>query len=215
MPEQVDKSWLERAGISANLAPKNLQALRFLGLIDEDGYTTEVADRLRGAAAEEYPSVLEEIIRKAYRPIFELRNPSADSRGRLEDAFRRLEPQAQRGRMVACFLGLCAMALIPLKEAPPVREIGSRAAGGRGRPKVIRPEMVVGSPQILKRHTALHSNPASAAPPPIMDPVLRGLIEKLLDVEDGSELDDWFQVFRSAFLFVRSARKKGTSEAGE
>lgn len=211
MPEQIDKDWLERAGISANLAPKNLQALRFLGLIDADGYTTAVATRLRGAAAEEYPSVLEEIVRKAYRPIFELRNPSEDSRNRVEDAFRKLEPQAQRGRMVACFLGLCAMALIPLKEAPPVREISTRVSG-RVRPKVMRnvTDTISGRVEIRPRTTA----PTSVAPA-VMDPVLRGLIEKLLQIEDAVELDDWFQVFKSAFVYVKSARKKLQDEARE
>ncbi len=215
MPEKVDSEWLERVGLSPNLSPKNLHALRFLGLMDEEGYTTQVAHRLRGAAGEEYPSVLEEIVRKAYRPIFELRNPSQDSRTRLEDAFRNLEPQAQRSRMVACFLGLCSLALIPLKESPPVRETASRTV--RPRPATIRnpnERLVADRARIVPRFATLQ---AQAVPPissALLDPVLRGLIDKLAEIEDTAELDSWFSVFKSAFAFVKNANQKMKNEAG-
>jgi hypothetical protein len=131
MPEQVTKEWLERIGLSPNLASRNLHGLRYLGLINEAGYTTEVAERLRVTPAEELPSMLEGVVRKAYAKIFAIRDPSVDARSRVDDAFRHETPSGQRSRMVACFLGLCAMAGIPLKEAPPARETRNRVGQPR------------------------------------------------------------------------------------
>lgn len=208
MPGRVEKDWLERAGISANLIPKNIYALRFLGLIDEEGYTTPVAERLRGAASEEYAKVLEEIVRKAYRAVFEVRNPSQDSRNRIADAFRKAEPQAQRNRMVACFLGLCSMALIPLKESPPVRESTTRAT----RPRAIAAKV---SEPVRADFAAILPRVSPDSQPSAMDPVLRGLIHKLAEIEDTEELESWFYVYKSAFEFVKNTRQKTRSEAGD
>lgn len=136
MPEEVTKEWLERIGLSPNLATRNLHGLRFLGLINEGGYTTDVAERLRVAPAEEFPAVLEKIVRTAYAKIFALRDPAVDARSRIDDAFRHESPAAQRSRMVACFLGLCAFAGIPLKEAPPAREVRNRVGAPRKKSEV-------------------------------------------------------------------------------
>ena len=206
MPEQVTKEWFEKAGLSPNLANRNLQALRYLGLVDPEGYTTAAADRLRTASSEEYAGVLEEVIRKAYAPIFKFTNPSEDSRKRVEDAFRREEPSAQRGRMVTCFLGLCAIAGIPLKEAPPTRGPSAagaargraaRAAGGR-----LEPQKGGGEPPPPP------TDPTPAGLPPAYDPILGNLLQAVPTIETIEELDDWWGLFRPAFAFVKNRKKR-------
>jgi len=218
MPDQLGKEWLERIGLSSNLTAKNLHALRFLGLIDDAGYTTAVAQRLRGATSEEYPSVLEEIIRKAYAKVFEIRNPSIDSRTRVDDAFRLELPQAQRSRMVACFFGLCAMAGIPLKEAPPLRESQTRKSSSLPS-KRLRTDMAspIDSTRVATLMPTYHepetqSRNLEAIKP--FNPVLDGLLRTVPSIDSAEELDEWYQVFRSAFLFVRSMASKTRNEVG-
>lgn len=215
MPEQVEKDWLERIGISQHLTAKNLHALRFLGLIDSDGYTTPVAGRLRVASSEEYPSVLEEIIRKAYRFVFEIRDPALDARNRIEDTFRKEMPQAQRSRMVALFLGLCQLALMQLKEAPPTRA----PRDGKQAPRKPRSMSVSASDNLqplLERSAEVRRAETAVSvlrTAPGLDPILGQLINTLPQIDSADELDTWYTVFRSAFSLVHGLKSKVKTES--
>ncbi|GAC1428667.1 MAG: hypothetical protein NVSMB5_23320 [Candidatus Velthaea sp.] len=129
MPLSIGREWFERIGLSGNLAPRNLHALRYLGLIDHADAPTPLAERLRVASADEYPAVLERVVRTAYGKVFAVRDPAIDSRARLDDAFRHEKPSAQRSRMVACFVGLCAQAGITLKASPAKVPVGPSRIG--------------------------------------------------------------------------------------
>ncbi len=107
LPEPVDNKILKSVGITHGVAPFTLVALRFLGLLDVSGCHTEKFDVLRRASSETYPLELLQIIQSAYTEIFVIVDPAQDTRERIEDAFRQYDPQAQRDRMVALFLGLC------------------------------------------------------------------------------------------------------------
>ncbi len=218
MPEQLGKEWLERIGLSAHLSTKNMHALRYLGLVDDLGFTTDVAQRLRTATSEEYPSVLEEIIRKSYRKVFEIRNPSIDSRTRIDDAFRHEQPQAQRSRMVACFLGLCALAGMPLKEAPPQRDGAARRANS---PPVKRSRVETATTELPRKVSAADAPPVPQEAPPTrpieyntgLNPVLAGLLKSVPDLDTAEELEEWYLVFKAAFLFVKNMASKTKSES--
>jgi len=215
MPEQVDKDWLERIGISPHLTAKNLHALRFLGLIDDLGFATPVAGRLRVASAEEYPSVLEEIIRKAYRFVFEIRDPAVDARNRIEDPFRKEMPQAQRSRMVALFLGLCQLALMPLKEAPPTRAPRDGKQAPR-KPREMSAAAADNLQPLLERSSELRRVDSAVSvlrEAPGLDPILRQLINTLPQIDSADELDKWYTVFRSAFSLVCDLKAKAAVEA--
>ncbi|MBA2275802.1 MAG: DUF5343 domain-containing protein [Chloroflexi bacterium] len=99
-----------------------MQALRFLGLVDEGGNRLEGFEQLRRANTDEYPGVLAEVVRAAYLPVFTIVDPATDSDTAIADAFRGYEPAAQREKMISIFRGLCVRAgLIPAE---------TRAKGG-------------------------------------------------------------------------------------
>lgn len=121
LPDPLTLQELERVGIPAGNAPRTLAALRFLGLVDDEGGRTQVFDRLGRASTQEYPEILAEIVRAAYHPVFEIVDPAQGNEIALHDAFRHYQPQAQRGRMVTLFLGLCQEAGI-IPGGPPQRK---------------------------------------------------------------------------------------------
>ncbi|MHB1551451.1 MAG: DUF5343 domain-containing protein [Vulcanimicrobiaceae bacterium] len=125
MPEQVTDEWLRKIGIKESLFVANRRALGFLGLADEAGNTTDAARRLAVTPSDQYPAVLEELVRAAFAPIFKLVDPRTATRTQVDDAFRGEKPESQRSRMVAFFLGLCSEAGITLHEPPQ----GGRTSG--------------------------------------------------------------------------------------
>jgi hypothetical protein len=199
MPEQVSKEWLTRIGLSPNLTSQNLLALRYLNLIDENGYTTSVAERLRVARSDEYQTVLQEIIRTAYAKIFEFTDPSKDSKTRITDQFRQEQPSAQRPRMVTCFIGLCAMAGIQLKESPPTRSETQPRVGQ----KVIRKTKSSDSQNVTQSTlsaTTTHSVQPALPPPKArrLPDVIQGWIDRMpAEGETWNRLDyeKWLKMF--------------------
>jgi hypothetical protein len=195
MPDQVTDDWLVKIGLSPNLTAKNRHALEFLGLTDEQGYTTDVARRIREATSDDYAKVLEEIVRKAFSPVFAIRNPSEDSRTRIEDAFRKEEPSAQRGRMVAYFLGICALAGIPLKE-PPRGNAAAKSRVGVPRKKDDSRNPPLPPPPNPQQQSMITT-------PNSYDPILVGLLNRVPEIDKLEDLDAWYQVFRAAFNLVK------------
>jgi Family of unknown function (DUF5343) len=101
---------LTKAGVNESLAPRTLQALELLDLIDKDGQPTEQFTALRQAPQEELQERFAALLRGAYSEVFSFIDPAQDSRERIRDAFRSYKPFGQQERMVTLFLGLCAYA---------------------------------------------------------------------------------------------------------
>jgi Family of unknown function (DUF5343) len=125
LPEAVTNDFLRLAGISDNVFGRVQQALKFLGLVYEDGRPTEMLESIAGASDTEYKQMLAGAIRQAYAEDFERIDPAMDAQGKVVDAFKRYEPRSQTARMVMLFLGLCREAGIPLLDAPRERKMAS------------------------------------------------------------------------------------------
>lgn len=117
-----DLDVLQRAGVSASLAPRVLHALKQLELVDDDGNPLPAFEGLRRAAASDLQDRLAEVVRAAYGDIFQYVDPASDDIGRITDQFRQYEPIGQIRRMVSLFTGLCAASgIMPELAAQPAR----------------------------------------------------------------------------------------------
>ncbi len=130
LPAPLNPAVLETISIPKGNTSRTLQALNFLGLIDGDGTQTELFNRLgrAGEANNEYRAILEDIIRSSYERVFTIVDPAQNGETAIHDAFRQFEPEAQRGRMVAFFLGMCEQAGI-VQSNPRQRKANSNQTG--------------------------------------------------------------------------------------
>jgi len=161
---------LQRAGISDSLAPRTLQALQLLDLMNEDGSPTTQMEALRRASTSDFQKVLGDIVRAAYADAFSFIDPAQESADHIQDAFRGYEPRGQMARMVTLFMGLCEAAGIISSAAARTR---SAPAGGNS-PSRPRP-----SPQ---RQGGQKPKQPGSSRPPVPDglpPALAGLLASL------------------------------------
>lgn len=145
---------LLRAGVTESLAPRTLQALRLLDLIEDDGSPTRELLGLREAPSNEFQARLGEVVRGAYADVFSFADPATDDPERIEDAFRGYQPHGQRSRMVTLFMGLCEAAGIAEAKRSP------------------RPAKV--STSVQSRTPANRVKPPSAGRPPVTGASRRG-----------------------------------------
>jgi uncharacterized protein DUF5343 len=110
LPGPVTLDVLTRVGVSESLAPRTLQALKLLDLVDDDGTVTTTFEGLRTAPEAEYRDRFAEFLRGAYPEIFHFRDPATDERTAIRDAFRSYRPTGMQERMVNLFLGLAEYA---------------------------------------------------------------------------------------------------------
>lgn len=196
---------LTRAGVTESLAPRTLQSLRNLDLVDDQGNPTELFERLRRAPSSEFQQALEEVVRGVYADVFSFADPSVDSQERVADAFRQYNPPGQRNRMVTLFLGLCQAAGII--EESPVRKRSTQAASQRD-----------GSP---RRQTKPQQRQAKATtvqqqPPSDFPPELTGLLNSLPDRTLGwtkDRRDKFLEAFGVVLDFVIPVREPHEFEA--
>lgn len=139
LPQPLNRESILRIGVTESLAPRTIQALKLLDLIDDQGKITDQFERLRRAATSDFKPELVSMLRSAYAPVFQAVEPAGATYEQIQDAFRTFKPEGQRARMVALFLGLLEYADYP--DLPPTgRGSGpSRATGGNTR-TVSRPK---------------------------------------------------------------------------
>jgi hypothetical protein len=147
IPSQVDKGELQRVGITESMSNRTIAALEYYGLINEDGKPTDTWRAIATSSTNEYPKVLEGILRRAYPTIFEIHpNPADATDVELDDAFRKSEPANQRDRMVSLFRGLCQEAGLikgePLtrERKSPVKQTTQKTTSKNGDEKKAEPE---------------------------------------------------------------------------
>jgi hypothetical protein len=162
LPQPLTAESILRIGVTESLAPRTIQTLKLLGLIDDEGKVTEQFERLRRAPTSEFKGELVSILRSAYAPVFEVVEPGGATYEHIQDAFRTFKPEGQRDRMVSLFLGLLEYAEYSQDLPPTGRGTGSaRAAGARtGTP---RPKKDIPSD---RTNNVKHQTPPAAPPPP-------------------------------------------------
>lgn len=208
LPEKVDVAYLMQAGSSKELAGRTLIALRFLGVVTEDGTPTEALRSLARSTDEEYRQTLEGILRDRYSEIFLVTDPSEDTRAEIENAFRRYEPASQHYRMAALFLGLVAEAGIPIREEPRRRSPQQPRPQPRptGAPRPI-------APRADRRHVPGPGGESAAAQ---ASAVLWGYFKRL--PRPGTpfapaERDAWLDGMRAAFAFEYPEKEETPSDS--
>ena len=120
LKEPVTSPWITTIGIPEGNTSRTLQALRFLKLLDEEGYLMPTFKLLSNAPSDEYPGILAQILRDAYDTVFEVLDPAKASDQQFENAFRYYQPKAQRDRMIVLFKVLCREAELITGGAPEV-----------------------------------------------------------------------------------------------
>ncbi len=114
LKEPVTSQLITTIGIPEGNATRTMQALRFLKLLDEEGYLTDNFKALSNAPSDEYPGLLAQILKDAYGVVFMALSPATATDQQYVNAFRFYQPKAQRSRMIILFKGLCREAgLIP------------------------------------------------------------------------------------------------------
>jgi hypothetical protein len=169
MPFSLDL--LGQVGVPDGAAPRTLQALRLLDLIDEEGQPTEALEEVKLASEEEYAGRLGQIVRAAYHDVFSVVDPATDSATAVRDAFRFYKPDSQQMRMVTLFLALCEEAAI-IEKGPKRRGRGKKAASTK--PTAPRQE--------VPRRETVHEQlkpPLTTPTPNGLHPLLVGVIQEL------------------------------------
>ncbi|MDO8689546.1 MAG: DUF5343 domain-containing protein [Dehalococcoidia bacterium] len=156
-PARVDESFLRAQRIAPRNEYKVVGALRFLGLIGDDGRPTEKAHLLktRGGA---FTLNLQDIVRDAYADLFKEIRPRDATR---EAIYNHFVTRVRLGGEMAIkatrfFQSLCRWAGIAVPEEAPVRR---GAAGGVGR--LAAPERAR-APRVSRKN-AVATAPAAAA----------------------------------------------------
>ena len=191
MATPFDVDVIITAGVPESLAPRTLQSLRLLELVDDGGHPTPAFVRLRESASGDFEGLLGDHLRDVYQDIFAFVDPGTDPLERIEDAFRGFYPTGQRSRMVTLFLGMCERAGIVTDDSP------SR--------------VTTRNPVSTQKRSGLTARPrptASAMPRGTDDevpPAVLGLVSQLPvagSVLSADRLESFIEVLRATLNFV-------------
>src|SRR5258707_4923436 len=183
MPEVLNAERLAQMGITEGNISRNLQALRFLNLIDEEGRQTASFNRLALAKENEYPGVLAEIIKGAYHDVFTIiddLNEATDVE--LNDAFRFYQPQSQRNRMIILFRGLCQEAGLISGGPPETRKRARTAIHSKPSPSILNGARKTQPKSEYSVHPVTYQDPFAVPSQPMLYQefaLLQGLLNKL------------------------------------
>lgn len=151
VPERVTLMNLMQIGVTEALAPRTMAALKFLGLLEDDGLTTDRFRALRFAKSDEYQEVFSGVLDVAYKDILDHVDVGTASDTDIANAFRPYSPGGQRTRMITLFVALAREAGWHIENVGPTTVVGKAPSKARPKPQtkpakdrppaqVIRPE---------------------------------------------------------------------------
>ena len=155
LPEYISNDFLRLSDVPDSVYGRVTQALRYLGMVEEDGQPSETLRAMSAAPEAQYRELLAGSVRQAYAEDFERVDPSQDSQSKIQDAFSPYQPRSQTQRMVILFLALCREAGIPVLDAPRDRKMqtapkesrpSARQSRGRTVRKSATPDLPTSSP---------------------------------------------------------------------
>lgn len=206
---------LQKAGVSESLAPRTLQALQLLGLVNDDGTPTDAFDALRKAGGEDFKERFAALLRGAYAEVFSYVDPAQDGRERVRDAFRSYLPVGQQERMVALFLGLCAYAGITDDE-PPRRRAQAQARPRRVERKTAGATSAAGSGVDVAIVNPPFGLDAKQAPTQAGGhPLIQGLLRELPPpgaTWSRAKMDAWLEAQRTIFNLLYKIAEPGDDD---
>jgi hypothetical protein len=177
VPSRIDRSVLTR--FSGVVGTQLMHALRFLGLIDDEGRPTPLLGELVNAhGGAQWPVTLSQALREAYAPIFAIDLETATP-SHFSAAFRKAFPAAEAVVQKCVTFFLYAAADAGLK-------ISDRILKGR-KPRSL-------APRRTPRRTAARAKEAEAEPPephPVSSPIDRKKPSEILFVHlDPNVMDE-------------------------
>ena len=129
-PKKVDKKLLDDYGIAEPNKSALLSALKFLGLIDDNGIPTSLFRKLQ-SSGDEFRGNLEEVIRKAYADLFVQFDVLRSDRERICNYFATNYSPATAKKATIVFVDLCkevgVLAGEPEAEIPEVGVTGVKS----------------------------------------------------------------------------------------
>ena len=139
LPERIDTEYLRDASIPEGTIARTLFAMRFLGLIYEEGEPSQPLKSIAVSTDEEYQTILSGLIREAYQEVFSVVDPGQDTQSQILNVFRRYIPGSQRNRMVIFFLGMCREAGVPTLDVPKARGMSIGQSPKTGMRTTVKP----------------------------------------------------------------------------
>ena len=170
-PKKVDTGLLLDYGVAKGNVFAMMSALKFLGLVDNEGKPTPAFGSIQ-VMGDEFVSNLREIVNTAYGDLFARLDVSRDSREHIRNYFSRNYSPSQSNKATILFLDLCKEAGIPVMAGA---EAGRKDIGAR----IIEP-----SPSRIRRERAEQASSAikQEVETPLTDDELRKIyIRKLID----------------------------------
>lgn len=114
-PDKVNVGLLLDYGIPKGNVFALVSAIKFLGLVDDEGVPTSAFKSLQ-VTGEEFVTNLQSVIKDSYADLFSKLDISRDSREHIRNYFARNYSPAKSGDATSLFLALCRQARIPLSE---------------------------------------------------------------------------------------------------
>ncbi len=134
LPAPIDANILLRAGLTTeSLAPRTVQSLKLLDLLDDAMQPTAELVALGRVPTDQFKERLAAVLRTAYSDVLKIVDPATDDYERIRDQFRPYNPPSLRDRMATLFLGLAEYARI-VPEGRTKELTGRRSATGKPRP---------------------------------------------------------------------------------